>query len=165
MTEYQDLYDRGCRKLGRLHRRGDPLAEGTYFLVVNVWIVNSLGEVLIAQRHTDKKMWGGLWECAASGGVLAGEDSLQGALRETREEIGVDLDPSEAVLLETLVRRDNIRDTFLFRRDIDLSGLTLQPGEVADARWVTPEGYDDLCGKGLMAPPVMNFRVLYPLWR
>ena len=157
MLEYWDLYNRERKKIGALHMRGEPLEQGTYHIVVNVWIVNSKNEVLITQRHPQKKLWGGLWECSASGAVIAGEDSLQGALRETKEEIGIDLLSSEAILIETLFRKNDIRDTFLFKKDIRIEDLTFHPNEVVDARWVTKSEYDEFCNKELMAPPVKNF--------
>ena len=157
MVEYWDLYNKERKKIDRIHTRGEPLEQGTYHIVVNVWIVNSKNEVLITQRHPQKKLWGGLWECSASGAVIAGEDSLQGALRETKEEIGIDLFPSEAILIETIFRKDDIRDTFLFKKDIRLDDLIFHPDEVINAKWVSKVEYDDLCNKELMAPPVKNF--------
>lgn len=161
MLEYWDLYNKEREKIGVLHQRGQPIEEGTYHIVVNVWIINSKNEVLLAQRHPKKKLWGGLWECSASGSVLAGEDSLQGALRETEEEIGVILLPSEAILLETIIRKDDFRDTFLFKKDICIKDLKFHPEEVVDAKWVAKQEYDDMCNQGLLAPPVQNFWELY----
>ena len=157
MPEYWDLYNRERENIGRLHMRGEPLEQGTYHIVVNVWIVNSKNEVLITQRHPQKELWGGLWECSASGGVIAGEDSLQGALRETKEEIGINLLSSEASLTETLFRKDDIRDTYLFKKDIPIEDLTFHPDEVINAKWVSRSEYDDFCNKDLMTPPVKNF--------
>ena len=161
MAEYFDLYDKNRVKTGMIHQRGEPPVEGVYALVVNVWIMNSKDELLLAQRHYNKANYGGLWECAASGMVLAGEDSLQGALRETKEEIGVDLLPSEGLFLETLFREDSIRDTFLFRKDISIGELTLQPDEVIDVKWVTKLEYERMCKEGLVAAPTRNFWEIY----
>jgi len=143
MDEYWDLYDENRNKLGKTHLRAKPLEEGTYHIVVNVWIINSKNEILLAQRHPDKWL-GGMWECAASGGVLAGEDSLQGAVREAKEEIGVVLSPSDAILLQTIVRKDrsDIRDTFLFNMDICIDDLVFHPQEVIAAKWVTKQEYE-----------------------
>ena len=157
MVEYWDLYNKDRKSIGKLHARGEPLEEGTYHIVVNVWIVNSENKALITQRHPQKVLWGGLWECSASGGVIAGEDSLQGAIREVKEEIGIDVSPSEAVLIETIVRRDDIRDTYLFKKDIRLEDLTLLPDEVIDAKWASKSEYDELCANDQMAPPVRDF--------
>ena len=161
--EYWDLYNKDREKIGKLHKRGNPIEDGTYFIVVNVWIVNSKNEVLLAQRRLHKKLWGGSWECSASGSVLAGEDSLQGALRETKEEIGVTLSPLEAVLLESIRREDNFRDTFLFMQDIPICELELHPDEVIDAKWVTKEEYIDMCSQGLIVPSAQNFWELYDM--
>jgi isopentenyldiphosphate isomerase len=161
MLEYWDLYNSKRENIGRLHMRGEPLEQGTYHIVVNVWIVNSKNEVLITQRHPKKELWGGLWECSASGAVIAGEDSLQGALRETKEEIGIDLLPLEGILIETIIRKDDIRDTFLFHKDIRLEDLLFHPDEVVDAKWVSKSEYDDYCNGNLIAPPVKDFWELY----
>lgn len=157
MPEYMDLYNSNYEKIGKLHQRGTQPENGTYYLVVNVWIMNSANEILLAQRHHNRKFWGGLWECAASGAVLAGESSLQGALRETKEEIGIELVSEEALLLETLFREYDIRDTYLFKKDINICDLTLQSKEVIAAKWVTRQEYESMGNQGLLAPPVQNF--------
>ena len=161
MVEYLDLYDQNRIKTGKIHKRGEPIEYGYYIIVVNVWIVNSENEVLLTQRHPLRKIWGGLWECSASGAVLSGEDSLQGALREAEEEIGVILLPSEAILLESIIRKDNFRDTFLFKKDIPISEIKIQPEEVINVKWVDKQEYNNMCRQELLAPPVKNFWQLY----
>ncbi|MCL2055982.1 MAG: NUDIX domain-containing protein [Oscillospiraceae bacterium] len=162
MQEHWDLYDENRNKIGKTHLRGEPLEKGEFHIVVNVWIINSKNEVLLAQRHPDKWL-GGMWECSASGGVLAGEDSLQGALRETKEEIGVTLPPSDAILIQSIVRkdRDDIRDTFLFKMDVCIDDLILHPYEVVSAKWVTEKEYNHMCNEGIVTPPTTDFWELY----
>lgn len=72
--------------------RGEQLPIGGYHLVVHVWIRNSNGEYLISQRSANRSIFPLMWECV-SGSVVKGEDSLQGAVRETKEEVGIDLNP------------------------------------------------------------------------
>ena len=143
--EYWDLYNKDREKVAKRHKSGEPIEKGMYHIVVNVWIVNSEKQVLLTKRHPQKKLWGGLWECSAAGSVLAGEDSLQGALRETEEEIGVILLPPEAVLLESIIREDDFRDTFLFTKNISIDELKYAPKEIVDAKWVTKNEYEDMC--------------------
>ena len=163
MGEYWDLYDERRESLGKTHLRGEPLGEGAYHIVVNVWIINDKDEILLTQRHPKKDFWGGLWECSASGAVLAGEDSMQGAIREAEEEIGVILLPSEIVLIESImrVRERDFRDTFLVRKNIPIYELKFHPEEIINAKWVTKKEYDDMCNEGLLAPPVKNFWEIY----
>ena len=58
-----------------------------YHLVVHVWIRNSKGEYLISQRSANRPTYPLMWECVG-GSVVKGEDSLQGAIREAKEEVG-----------------------------------------------------------------------------
>lgn len=163
MPEYWDLYDKNREKIGKTHLRGEPLEDGMYHIVMNVWIINSKNEILLTRRHPDKVLWGGMWECAAGGSILAGEDSLQGALRETKEEIGIDLPSSEAILIHTITRSNDIRDTFLFKADLSINDLTLAPKEVVAAKWVARREYDLMCGEEVIAPPVRDFFQICPL--
>jgi len=161
MIEYWDLYDKNREKLGRTHERGKPLEEGTYHIAVNVWIVNSKGEVLLAKRHPQKKIYGGMWECSASGSIYAGEDSHDGAIRETYEEIGLELERSELILIESIRRKDDFRDSFIVRKDIDIKEVKIQPEEVIDIKWARKEEYEKMVELEVVAPPTTNFYTLY----
>ena len=86
MAELWDLYDSSRKKTGVAVERGQTIPEGSYHLVVSVWIMNSKGEFLLSQRHPDKP-YPLYWECTG-GSVLAGESSLEGPVREVREELG-----------------------------------------------------------------------------
>ena len=54
-----------------------------------MWIRNSKGQYLISQRSANRPTYPLMWECVG-GSVVKGEDSLQGAIREAKEEAGVD---------------------------------------------------------------------------
>ena len=115
MSEYWDLYDAERKPLGRTIRRGDAFAEGEYYVCCEIWIQNSKGELLLTQRHPDKKA-GGLWEFTG-GGVLAGETTGQGAIRELEEELGLSVQESELELLETYQQKNYFMDIFVVRKD------------------------------------------------
>lgn len=57
MAEYWDIFDMDRRSTGRQHLRGTPMADGDYHLVVNIWVVNSAGQVLLTQRHPRHSLW------------------------------------------------------------------------------------------------------------
>lgn len=157
MAEFWDIYDKDRRKTGRVQERGKPSASpDDYHLVVEIWLRNSKGEVLLTKRHPDKH-YGGLWECTG-GSVLAGEDSLPAAIREVKEEIGVDLTHgAPGVLLASLsIRREGQYsahyDVYLFERDISLEQLVLQSEEVVDAKWVNQATLKQMEAAGELAP-------------
>lgn len=157
--ELWDVYDKNRVKTGRTHRRGIPLPLGDYHLVVNIWILNNIGEIFLTLRHPDKP-WGNFWECTG-GSILAGENSLQGALREVSEEIGIKLNGEDGILLSTERRENDFVDTWLFKKDIKLSDITFQQGEVIDAKLTDRKEYEIMCSKGLLVPSIKNFYELY----
>ena len=73
------------------------------------------------------------------GSVLAGEEFLQGAMRELKEEMGIAVDESDIRLLSIMERPNRFRGVWLVRSNVELADLKLQKEEVADAKWATPE--------------------------
>lgn len=103
-AEIWDLYDENRELLGKDHVRGEQLPIDGYHLVVHVWIRNSKGEYLISQRSANRPTFPLMWECVG-GSVVKGEDSLLGAIREAKEEVGVDLNPENGQVLFTKTRK------------------------------------------------------------
>lgn len=135
MPELWDLYNGERKKTGTI-LRGKPIPKGQYHLVVSAWIVNSKGQYLLSQRHPNKP-YPCFWECTG-GSVLAGEDSLNGALREVKEELGLSLGAEQGKLIYQTRREktQDFYDVWLFHVDADISNMTLQESEVVGVQWV-----------------------------
>ena len=137
--EKWDLYNAKREKSGITVCRGEIIPKGLYHLSVSVWIVNQQGQYLLSQRHP-KKQYPLYWECTG-GSVLSGETSLQGAIREVKEELGILLTPgSEKLIYQS--RRENVQDFYdvwLFHKDIKIEKMRLQETEVVDVQWVNPD--------------------------
>ena len=137
--ELWDVYDKYRQKTGRTHERGNPLNEGDYHLVVHVWIVNDKGEFLIQKRQPWKNGWPNMWDGSAAGSAILGDSSEAAAIRETKEELGIDLDISKGEILFTIKSSSSFEDIWLVRQNVDINDLKLQYEEVADAKWATLE--------------------------
>lgn len=133
--ELWDIYDADGVRTGRTHPRGEPLAQGDYHLIVSVTVVNSRGEVFLTRRSAQKELCPGEWECPG-GGVLAGEISREGAVRELLEETGIAASPEELVYLARRVGPDWYSDDYGLRRDFSIDSVRFQPGETDAARWM-----------------------------
>ncbi len=156
--ELWDLYTQDGRPVGETHIRGQQLPPGRYHLVVHCWLRNSRGEFLISRRAANCLTFPLMYECVG-GSVVAGEDSLAGALREIQEEVGAILPPQDGTLLRRTVRHQpqDILDIWLFRYDgpIELHNATTD--EVADSQWMTIEGIRHLAAEGSLVPSLMYF--------
>ena len=53
--EICDIYDIYGNRTGKTFIRGEPLSDGQFVMVVDVWIVNSKDEILIQKRSPYKK--------------------------------------------------------------------------------------------------------------
>ena len=136
-VELWDVYDENRILAGRLHRRGDPLPEGDFHLVVQVWIRNSRGEYLLTKR-TPNKPHPGKWE-TTGGCAQAGDDSLSAVLREAKEETGLILNPENGRLFYTFKSSNAFVDVWLFQQDFYLEDVVFQEGETCGAMYASPE--------------------------
>lgn len=134
--EVWDLYDIDRTVIGE-HIRGNELPANSYHLVVHVWIKNDQGKYLLSQRAKNRPTFPLMWECVG-GSVLKGETSLQGALRETAEEVGVALPPQNGKLLFSNIRKqfNDIVDVWLFTYDGIVSLKNATTDEVAQTVWL-----------------------------
>lgn len=145
--EVIDLYNAKKEKLGKtfIREQGEP-EDGEYKLSVHVWILNSKGEVLIQKRNENLKRNPGKW--AYTGGIVdEGETSLEGAIRETKEELGIDVEDKIEYLL-SFKRERGFVDVWLVKYDIDIENITLQGEEVSEAKWVSIKELKELMNSG-----------------
>ena len=152
--ELWDLYNERRELTGRDLIRGEEVPQGFYHLVVHIWIRNSKGGYLISQRSADRPAYPLMWECVG-GSVTKGEDSLTGALRETKEEVGLTLSPEDGKLVYSVVGRvvngvkfTDIVDVWLFEYDGPVSLDQATTKEVAQTAWMTKEQIRELYDTG-----------------
>ena len=126
-----------CKKTGRTVPKGAELSAEEYHLAMEVWIVNSKGEVLIQERSQDCEILPGIWGLT-TGRMVAGEDTRSGCIRELREELGLAVQPEQLQFLRRILRQDGthlIWDIYLLQMDVPISQLRLQSEEVSGAKW------------------------------
>ena len=156
--ELWDLYTENREPTGRTHIRGGKIPDGCYHLVVHVWIQNSKGQYLISQRSASRPTFPLMWE-TVGGSVLAGEDSLAGAIREVKEEVGIDLSPESGHVLFTKIRNphQDILDVWQFHYDGEISLFNATTGEVAQSKWMTIPEIKELFDSGNMVETLRYF--------
>ena len=156
MAELWDIYDENRNKTGRLAERGIyEFKEGEYHIVVTGIIFNSKYEILISKRASWKRH-GNLWECNG-GSILSGETSLDGILRELKEELGISFAKEEAIFLREVKRDKKIpdfKDLWIFQKNIAINEITFPDGESTEAKWVTIEQFIDMVNKKEIVPTI-----------
>ena len=156
MAEFWDIYDENRNKTGKLAERDEyEFKDGEYHIVVTGIIFNSKYEILISKRASWKK-YGGLWECNG-GSILAGETSLEGILRELKEELGISFTEKDAIFLKE-VKRDkkvpDFKDLWIFQKNIPINEITFPDGEAAEAKLVTIEQFINMYNNKEIVPTI-----------
>jgi len=134
--ELWDILDQSGSKTGRVMARGKRrLMPGEYHLVVHIWPFDKNGRLLIQRRSTERKLMPGEW-AATGGSAVSGEGSLEAAVRELNEEIGIAAKPEELLFARRLKRKNSFLDVWFVKVDVDINDLKLQEEEVSEVRWI-----------------------------
>lgn len=99
MEEYIDLVNEKDEVIGEEKRTIVNKSGTKNFRTVNVFFVNNKGEILIQHRSDNRRLFPGMWDFSAAGHIKHGEDYKEAAMRETKEELGVEVDLKEVAYL------------------------------------------------------------------
>lgn len=147
--ELLDVYDKNRQLTGRVIKRKnrDQLILNEQFnWVAYLVIKNKNNEVLLQKRNSQKKVFPGQWDLTG-GAILASEHSLNAIMRETKEELGLDLSLVNGVYLKHQATIDKSHyDVYewVVDEDFDDSLLKLQRDEVDEVKWFNYQMVNDL---------------------
>lgn len=150
--EFFDLYDADRNKTGQTMERGTPVPKGFYRMVVHICIFGSGGKMLIQRRQPFKRSWSGMWDFTVGGSSVTGDTSLSAAIRETSEEIGVQLAPEELKRVLTVQTECVLDDIYAVQKDLDETALTLQYEEVEQVKWADIDEIKSMIDEGIFIP-------------
>ncbi len=133
--EILDIYDREGERKGITVFRGEYIKPDDYILVAHIYIYDKNKEFLIQKRSWKKRVNSGKWDITG-GAVKAGETSEEAAIRETKEEVGIDIPPEDLRFVGRHVSIKHIVDIYSAEVDFTINQCVLQKEEVAEVRLV-----------------------------
>lgn len=139
MDELVDRLDEEGNYTGQAILKSDAHRHGIFHPTVHIWFYTNYGEILIQQRGEFKDTHPLFWDVSVAGHVGAGEDIYNAAIREVKEEIGLNVTKED--LKEIGVFKSNqqhsknfidneFHHTFLCELKVPFSALTKQSSEV-----------------------------------
>lgn len=145
--EKRDLYDKYKNLTGKTIYKNFPIPKGYYILVVLIFIQNSEGKFLIQKRSKLKN-----GKFATTGGhPKAGETSIEGAITEVKEEIGLDISKQDIKLFFS-EKSDTAKvfcDDYYIKMDVPaIENLKLQKSEVDSIYWFSADEIKKLMQEG-----------------
>lgn len=132
--EWFDVVDESDRVTGRA-RRADVHANGLLHRAVHVLVQRGDGEIFLQKRSSAKDSHPGCWDSSASGHLDSGEGYGEAAVRELREELGIDGVDLEQVgwLPASPATGQEFVRIYTTRHE---GPFNLNPVEISDGRWV-----------------------------
>lgn len=133
--ELWDAYDGQGNKTGGELIRGQEIPDGCYHLVSEVVVRHEDGSFLLMQRSEDKAMFPGLFAAGAGGSALKGEGPYEAAVRELKEETGIEAGELEQIYF--CRSKDTLYYGYLCITGWDKKAVVLQEGETISFLWIT----------------------------
>lgn len=163
--EYLDIVDETGTPTGTIVSRTEAHRQGILHRTAHVWLVRKKEgklEILLQKRSDDKDSFPGRYDKSSAGHIPAGVDYIPSALRELKEELGVDGDATK--LVDCGMKRLQIEDEFYGERFIDnqiskvfvtfcdkeAEEFQVQREEVSEVRWFLFDECVRVCGEDLI---------------
>ena len=152
MEEQIDVLNADGTPAGYSCGRSKVHAEGLWHRTVHIWAFDRKGRILFQLRSRVKENNPGLYDTSCAGHISAGDSSLNAAVRELKEELGVrkssrDLEylfeaTHESVLNGGTYLDNEFYDVYkISLTDEEIDSLVPQPGEVDGFKWMTREEF------------------------
>ena len=139
LDELIDILDEDGILTGRTALKSEAHSNGFFHPTVHIWCYTVNGKVLIQQRAAGKTTHPLLWDVSVAGHVGAGEDMKIAAVREIKEEIGLEIkvqELKEIGIFRSVHRHSaelidcEFHHTFLCELKVPFSTLQIQEEEV-----------------------------------
>ena len=143
--EYFDILDENGNKTGKTKLRSEVHRDGDWHKAVHIWIINNNGDVLLQRRCATKDSNPNMLDISSAGHLSAGDNSLEGALRELKEELNVEFKPDDLQFIKTLKKSTKVTETFInnefndlyiVRTDKKIEEMKFQEEEISEIMYV-----------------------------
>ncbi|HZP55530.1 MAG TPA: NUDIX domain-containing protein, partial [Candidatus Saccharimonadales bacterium] len=143
--ELVDIIDEKGSKTGKTAMKSIAHKRALWHEAAFVWIYNSKNEVLVQFRSADKQIHANCWDVSVGGHMGAGEDPADNVIRETKEELGVDLNKADLKYLGKLPDVKPLRDgtphkewdlCFITKKDTDIKNIKPLKKELSKVKWL-----------------------------
>lgn len=142
-----EVLDEHGHKTGQIMDIETIHKKGLWHEVVNVWIVNSQGDILMQLRGPKMDLAPNVWDVAIGTHLRAGEDPTDAAIRALENGLGLEVDKGELKHLFNLMCPNPMPDhtlhqvlghVFMVQRDLEFSDITYDKDKIAQFSWLPP---------------------------
>lgn len=143
MSEIIPIVNKNDEVISSIQKDLFDKTTGAIYRTIVLFLFNKDGKILIQRRGFNKKTYAGKWDLAAvAGHVSYGEDYLDTVVRETKEEIGLDISRDnfhlgEKKFTQTVQGKRRFTQVFWAIEDFSEKDIKLQKNEVAEFKLIS----------------------------
>ncbi len=150
--EYIDLYDENNNPLKNSKEKTQAHEEGDFHRTAHIWIINDNKELLLQKRSANKKTHPNCWDISGAGHIRAGENVLDGAIRELKEELGVNAKKNDLQFIATIKCTKNPKNkefqyVYLLKCNNKIEDYVFEDNEVSEVKYVFYEKLEKMVEK------------------
>ena len=151
--EYFDLLDENGNKTGKIKLRDEVHRDGDWHKAVHIWIINNNGDVLLQRRCETKDSNPNMLDISSAGHLSSGDNSIDGAIRELKEELNLDVNKEDLQFIKTIKRSVKYTETFLnnefddmyvLKTDKKISDMKFQKEEISEIMYVPYKKFKEM---------------------
>lgn len=147
--EYIDIFDVNNNPTGEIKEKDKAHEEGNFHRTAHVWIINDKKELLLQKRSASKKTHPNCWDISGAGHIRAGEDVIEGALRELKEELGVETKEENLKFITMVKSTKNPKNmefqyVYLLKCNNKTDEYTFEDEEVSEVKYVYYEELENM---------------------
>ncbi len=140
------VYNENGEDTGRVIVRGVDELKSDEYILAAIMVVH-IGDKFLITKRDKNKTCAGMWEFPG-GAVLSHETSLEGGIRELKEETGLSAASDKFNYLGQLISKKNklLMDIYEVEANshIKLKDIKLQQGETAEAKIISVDAIDGM---------------------
>lgn len=139
--EYIDIYDENNNPIGEIKEKTQAHEDGNFHRTAHVWIINDKNELLLQKRSSTKKSHPNCWDISGAGHIRAGENVINGAIRELKEELGVETEEKDLQYIATIKSTKNPKNmefqyVYLLKCNKKIEEYIFEDNEVSEVKYV-----------------------------
>ena len=139
--EYIDIFDENNNPIGEIKEKTKAHEDGNFHRTAHIWIINDKNELLLQKRSATKKSHPNCWDISGAGHIKAGESVTEGAIRELKEELGVEVTEKDLNYIATIKSTKNPKNmefgyVYLLRCNKKIQDYIFEDEEVSEVKYV-----------------------------
>lgn len=136
-----DIFDENNKYTGKVKEKQQAHDAGDFHRTAHIWLINDKKELLLQKRSATKKTHPNCWDISGAGHIRAGETVINGAIRELKEELGVNAQEKDLQYIAIIKSTKNPKNmefqyVYLLRCNMKIEDYIFGDNEVSEVKYV-----------------------------